>query len=192
MSVRVQTNELERRLNLFSQVNRVASSFYNANPVHVARQPIDLNNEDVFNFLKGLHQNQVKYLLVGGFAMAFHGYVRATQDLGLWIRQDDENISRMVGVLKSNGVVGIEKIKTLDLIPGFTQFKLGSEGFVVDPMKYLKAFSQFDFDSCYERSNQGEFKGIIFWVINPYDLLKEKESTNLPKDQGEFLRNLLK
>lgn len=126
--------------------------------------------------------------------MAFHGYVRATQDLDLWIRQDDENISKLMDVLKSNGVTGIEKIRTLDLIPGFTQFKLGSEGFVVDPMKHLKVFSQFDFDACYEISNQGEFKGIIFRVINPQDLLKEKESTNPPKDQGdiEFLRSVLK
>ena len=95
--------------------------------------------------------------------MAFHGFVRATQDLDLWIREDEENISKLMG-------------------------------FVVDPMKYLKAVSQFDFDACYERSYEGQFKGINFRVINPHDLLKEKESTNRPKDQGdiEFLRRILK
>jgi len=64
--MRLQTHELERRLNLFSQVNRVATSFYNANPVHATMQPIDLNNEDVFKFLKDLQQSQIKYPFGGG------------------------------------------------------------------------------------------------------------------------------
>jgi hypothetical protein len=148
----------------------------------------------MFQFLKSLQDEEVKYLLVGGFAMAFHGYVRATHDLDLWIKDDAENLSKLKRVLKTNGVEGIDHLRELDLVPGSTQFKIGAAGFVIDPMKYLKAFSKFDFDSCYQRSKIGEYKGISFRVIHHQDLLKEKESTNRPKDQGdiEYLRGLLK
>ncbi len=190
----VQASELEKRLNLFSAVNRVAASFYNANPSHSIMQPIDLNNDEVFNFFKSLQDHGVKYLLVGGFAMAFHGYVRATHDVDLWIKDDLENLSKLKQVLRNHGVDGIDSVRELDLIPGFTQFKFGTSGFVIDPMKNLKAFSKFDFDSCYIRSKSGAYKGVIFNVINPSDLLKEKEFTNRPKDQGdiEYLKGLVK
>jgi hypothetical protein len=72
-------------------------------------------------------------------------------------------------------------------VAGFTQFKVGNSGFVVDPMTSLKAFNSFDFDQCYQRAKSGEFKGIHFKVIHMNDLLKEKEATNRPKDQADII-----
>jgi hypothetical protein len=86
--------------------------------------------------------------------------------------------------------VGLEKIRSLELIAGFTQFQLGDSGFVVDPMSRLKKFSTYDFVACYSRAQDGQYKGVSFKVISPRDLLQEKEATNSPKDQGdiEFLK----
>lgn len=85
---------------------------------------IDLTDDDVFMFLKTLERLQVKYLLVGGFAMAFHGYVRATHDLDLWLKDDAGNIELFKKALTENGVVGLDKIGALDFVPGFTEFKI--------------------------------------------------------------------
>lgn len=124
--------------------------------------------------------------------MAFHGYVRATHALDLWIKDDPENIERLKTVLSSNGVMGIVKSRELQLVAGFTQFTVGTSGFVVDPMTNLKAFNAFDFDQCYERAKSGEFKDIHFKVVHWNDLLKEKEALNRPKDQADiiYLREL--
>ncbi|MFZ6011456.1 MAG: nucleotidyltransferase [Bacteroidota bacterium] len=184
--------EIQRRINLFSKVNRTAVSLHNANPKLRKMTPIDWNDNEVQAFLKSLYDNDVQYLLVGGFAMAFHGYVRATQDLDLWIKDDEFNLERLRKVLKEHGVAGIDQMRSMDLVPGFTQFAIGESGFVIDPMKNLKAFSAYDFDACYQRAEQGEYNGVKFKVIHAQDFLKEKQATNRPKDQGdiEFLKSL--
>ncbi len=178
--------EYQERIELFSKVNELAVSFNNANPSTKPMSAIDFRDAEVFQFFRDLELKNVKYLLVDGFAMAFHGYVRATSDLDLWIKDDSENIEKLKFVFSENGVTGIEKTKSLQLVAGFTQFKVGNSGFVVDPMTSLKAFSSYDFDPCYERAKLGEFNGIHFKVIHMNDLLKEKEATNTPKDQADI------
>lgn len=182
----------EARLNLFSKVNKTAVAFHNANPSLLDMTPIDLNDEDVLSFLRSMYEEGVAYLLVGGFAMAFHGYIRATQDLDLWIKEDETNIKKFKSVLKRHGVRGIDQTRSLDFIPDFTQLNIGDSGFVIDPMYHLKSFNSLDFDDCYTRAQEGEYKGVRFRVIHPKDLLREKESSNRPKDQGdiEYLKSL--
>ncbi|HTH54874.1 MAG TPA: hypothetical protein VL728_02430 [Cyclobacteriaceae bacterium] len=176
----------EERIELFSKVNEVAVLFNNANPSNKSMTPIDFRDEDILKFFRDLESEKVKYLLVGGFAMAFHGYVRATHDLDLWIKDEPENMERLKSVLFKNGVKGIEKTRELQLVAGFTQFNVGASGFVVDLMTNLKAFSSFDFDKCYERAKSGAFRDIHFKVVHMNDLLKEKEALNRPKDQADI------
>jgi hypothetical protein len=188
----VSNAEYKNRIDLFSKLNRVASVFHNANRKLKPMSPIDLNDEDVFRFLKSLERLNVKYLLVGGFAMAFHGYVRATHDLDLWVKDDAENIQQLKKALTENGVEGLDQMRSFEMIPGFTQFHVGDSGFVVEPLKSLKVLNSFDFASCYERAESGEYNGLHFKVIHAKDLLKEKEGSNRPKDQGdiEHLRSM--
>lgn len=47
--------------------------------------------EDFREFLKLLNENQVEYLLIGGYAVAHHGYVRTTADMNVWIGLTDTN-----------------------------------------------------------------------------------------------------
>lgn len=189
-----ESKEVYNRLSLFSKVNRLAVSFYNSNPEHNPMAPIDLDNEDVISFLSDLSTSGVQYLLVGGFAVAFHGLVRATHDLDLWISADDQNLSKLKKLLIKHGNEALANTRTFDLIPGFTQFAIGNSGFLVDPMKNLKAFGTYDFAQCYQRAVEGTYKGVRFKVINKDDLLREKEANNRPKDQGdiEYLRSLKK
>lgn len=187
-------NNYQERIELFSKVNELAVSFNNANQETTNMSAIDFRDEEILQFFHSLEKREIKYLLVGGFAMAFHGYIRATNDLDLWIKDDFENIEKLKQALLENGVVGIDKARSLQFVAGFTEFKVGSSGFVVDPMTSLKAFSSFDFDQCYDRARPGEFNGIHFKVIHMLDLLKEKEAINRPKDQADIihLKNLNK
>jgi hypothetical protein len=178
--------EYEKRLYRFSLVNRAATSFYNSNPKQAPVTPIDLENDEVLDFLKALQKQNVRYLLVGGFAMAYHGLIRATYDLDLWIKDDPENINHFRQILVDFGVAGLEQTRSFEMIPGFTTFSLGDSGFVIDPMKHLKAFQSYDFESCYIRAEEGVYKGVLFKVISRRDLLKEKETINRPKDQQDI------
>lgn len=58
---------------------------------------------DFKEFLKLLAAHQVEYLLVGGYAVAYHGYPRATGDLDVWIARNPDNARRVVSALKHFG-----------------------------------------------------------------------------------------
>jgi hypothetical protein len=50
-----------------------------------------------------LNDHHVEYLLVGGYAVSYHGYVRSTADLDIWIAMNPENAQRMVELLRAFG-----------------------------------------------------------------------------------------
>jgi hypothetical protein len=58
---------------------------------------------DFKEFLKLLNAHQVEYLLIGGYAVGFHGYPRATADMDIWIAMNPANADKIVAVLKEFG-----------------------------------------------------------------------------------------
>jgi len=58
---------------------------------------------DFKEFLKLLNAHQVEYLLIGGYAVGYHGYPRATVDMDIWIAMQPANAERIVAVLKEFG-----------------------------------------------------------------------------------------
>lgn len=73
-------------------VNRAAWTVYNANPLHIKK--FNMSPSDISLLFEALQRNSVQYILIGGFAMAFHGHVRATKDVGLWIKNEPINMDR--------------------------------------------------------------------------------------------------
>ena len=59
---------------------------------------------DFKDFLRLLNEHEVAYLLVGGYAVALHGYVRYTSDMDIWVLTTPENADRVVAVLKDFGL----------------------------------------------------------------------------------------
>jgi hypothetical protein len=59
---------------------------------------------DFEEFLKFLKEENAEFIIIGGYAVAFHGYVRATNDMDLFFRATDENIVRIRKALKKFGL----------------------------------------------------------------------------------------
>jgi hypothetical protein len=58
---------------------------------------------DFSAFLQLLNEHKVKYLLVGGWAVGYYGYVRATADMDVWVSNKRENAERLVNALQAFG-----------------------------------------------------------------------------------------
>ena len=58
---------------------------------------------DFKEFLRLMNSRQVKYLVVGGYAVGYHGYPRTTGDLDIWVGVDPANAVRLLDVLKEFG-----------------------------------------------------------------------------------------
>lgn len=58
---------------------------------------------DFKEFLKLLNAHEVEYLLIGGYAVGYHGYPRATADMDIWIAMSPANAEKIIAVLKEFG-----------------------------------------------------------------------------------------
>ena len=56
--------------------------------------------DDFRDFLSILNTRQVEYLVVGGWALGVHGYVRATGDMDIWVGLKEENLNQLISALK--------------------------------------------------------------------------------------------
>jgi predicted nucleotidyltransferase len=162
----------------------VADMLYRANPKNPVRR-MDISSNDVLQLFKSLNAHQVRYLLVGGMAGVIHGHVRATQDLDLWIQVGNENMTRLVVALQVSGVAGAQYLKDTPLLFGWTSVIVGNQGLTLDMGHALKAFSETDFDACYERALEASFDGVPFRVIQLNDLIQEKQATGRLKDLAD-------
>lgn len=55
-----------------------------------------LISQDFKQLLQSLNENKVKYLIVGGYAVAFHGYPHYTKDIDIWLAADKKNIENLL------------------------------------------------------------------------------------------------
>ena len=70
--------------------------------------------KDFQNFLRLLNKHRVRYLLIGGYAVGFHGYPRGTVGMDFWIAIDEENAAKVIEVIRRFGFDVPEL--TIDLI----------------------------------------------------------------------------
>lgn len=74
-------------------------------------------SRDLKEFVESLNANDVRYLVVGGYAVALHGYPRLTKDLDIWLWLDAENASRIVKALADFGFDSLGLHATDFLVP---------------------------------------------------------------------------
>jgi hypothetical protein len=76
-------------------------------------------NKDWREFIELLNSNGVEYLVVGAFALAFHGFPRYTADLDLLVRPTGENADRVLRALSEFGFGKVgAKVRYTLVVPG--------------------------------------------------------------------------
>jgi Nucleotidyl transferase of unknown function (DUF2204) len=138
--------------------------------------------KDFREFLSLLHVHGVKYLLVGGYAVGFHGYPRATNDLDIWIATTHENASQLLTAFREFGFDTPEL--SVELILEMNQIlRMGLEPIRIDVLKSIWGVT---FDSCYSNRVTASFDGISVNVISLKDLKTNKEASGRLKDLADI------
>jgi predicted nucleotidyltransferase len=174
------------------RVNDFAWSLYNSNPENEKKRKV--NTQDIKLVIANFDLHKVEYILIGGFAMAFHGHVRATNDVDLWIKNTPANMRRLREALIACGIPEARGLRdTSQLGGGFTVFNMMESDFQIDLFHNLKSFKEVDFDECYARAKTSDYNGVQIRVLGAEDLLTEKKSTGREKDLGDvsFLQKLV-
>lgn len=143
--------------------------------------------EDLISLCRLLNEAKVRYILIGGFAVILHGFVRGTQDIDLLIDSSKENVQRIKKALASLPDNAISLIKDNE-VEKYSVVRIADE-FVVDLMKKACGIN---YD---EASKDIEFKEIegVKIPIPKKELLIRMKETIRPSDKTDanFLKVLI-
>lgn len=138
--------------------------------------------KDFKELLKLLNENGVRYLLIGGYAVVLHGYVRNTNDLDITISDHPDNARRVVKALTEFGFGG----DALDMglfIQKDSLVRMGVEPVRIEILNYLEGVS---FDDAYERREKVTVEDIEIDVIGLDDLLANKKAVGRLRDLADI------
>ena len=143
---------------------------------------MNLFEEEIVAFFSILNSNKVKFILVGGLAVNYHGFSRSTGDIDLWIEDSEANRKLLVNALLEYKVEGAEAFLSYPLIAGYAEVIL-ENGIYIDLMADLQFFKQENFIECYDMSNIFSLKeNVNLKVLHINKLIQEKESSQRAKD----------
>ena len=142
-------------------------------------------NQDFKEFIQSLNENDVRYLVVGGYAVALHGYPRYTKDIDIWIGHDHENATRLVKALAQFGF-GSLGLKADDFIEPDTIIQLGYPPNRIDLITTLPGV---DFEQAFPSRLRVEVGNILVNFIDLENLKKNKQATGRNQDLAD-LENL--
>ena len=132
---------------------------------------------DFKEFLKLLTSSDVEYLVIGGYAVNYYGFSRATADLDIWISRTPENAVRISNVLRAFGFS--KATPEVFLEPG----KVIRMGVPPVRLEILTSISGIDFAEAHMRRVQGVLDGVSVALIHLDDLRTNKRAADRLKDR---------
>jgi hypothetical protein len=142
-------------------------------------------NKDFKEFIKLLNEHKVKYLVVGGYAVAFHGHPRYTNDFDIWIESSVDNARNLLTALDQFGF-GSSGLSLGDFLVSDQIIQLGYPPNRID---ILTAAAGVDFETCYNSRISIIIDETPIYFIDKENLKKNKRSAGRQQDLAD-LENL--
>lgn len=137
---------------------------------------------DFKEFLRLLKENEVEYLLIGGYAIGYHGYPRATNDLDIWVAIHPKNAQKIVAALQQFG------FRTPDLTDELFLQKKSVVRMGVPPMRIeiLTTISGVTFEECFQARIETILDGVEVNLISLSHLKQNKKASGRYKDLDDL------
>lgn len=135
-------------------------------------------HQDFKDFLKLLNSHNVEYLLVGGYAVGYHGYPRATGDMDIWVAVSESNALKTAKVLIDFGMPK-EAVSEKLFLERDKVIRMG-----VPPVRIevITGASGVDFEECYSRREVIDIDDVPVAFISLTDLKANKRAAGRHKD----------
>ncbi len=137
---------------------------------------------DFIEFLRLLDSHRVEYLLIGGYAVAYHGYPRATGDMDVWVRVTPDNAAKLARAVREFGFESPELSTTLFLEPD-RMIRMGTPPIRIE---IATGISGVKFEDCYARRIVMDVQGLPVGVIGLDDLRANKQAAGRHKDLDDL------
>lgn len=139
-------------------------------------------NSDFKDLLRAFSEEEVRYLVVGGYAFAEHVEPRYTKDLDVWIERTADNADRVLAALRSFGAP-LRELSKDDLTSPGTFYQIGLPPNRIDIITQLE---EMDFADCWSRRKTGQIGELSVEYISAPDLMENKERTGRPHDLADL------
>lgn len=139
-------------------------------------------SKDFKEFIALLNSNKVAYLIVGGYAVGFHGYPRYTGDLDIWVQMSVENANRLINTLADFGF-GRANFSIDDFLRPYQILQLGYPPFRID---IITSIDGVIFEECYVHHVLMKVDELLVPIIGIADLRKNKLATGRSKDRLDW------
>jgi len=138
-------------------------------------------NPDFRDLLAEFNARGVDFIVVGAYALAAHGRVRATKDLDVWVRPTAQNAARVMAALKNFGAP-MHDLSAVDLATPGIVFQIGVEPVRIDVLTEIDAVS---FDEAWKDRFQTKFSDQPASVLSKKHLLKNKRAVGRTQDLAD-------
>lgn len=137
---------------------------------------------DFKEFTELLNKHGVKYLVVGGYAVALYGYPRYTGDIDFWVKPEKENAKKIIKALEDFGFSGYD-ISENDFIEPDNVIQLGYPPNRID---IITGVTGLTFDESYSNKKKIEIENISIDFISLFHLRLNKKATGRDKDKTDL------
>lgn len=134
--------------------------------------------DDLKDLFRLLNEKSVDYVIVGGYAVAFHGFVRATKDIDILFSSTPENIKRLMAALSGFGISASVMEENIFSKPGQI-IRIGCPPLMVE---FINGVGGVTFKEIWRNRVQGDYGDVRVSFISKDDLLKTKKAAGRPQD----------
>ncbi len=138
-------------------------------------------NEDYKDILQSLAEEDVKFLLVGAYAMAAYGYIRATMDIDIWVMPSADNAKAVLRALRKFGAP-LHGLTINDIQKDDTIFQIGVAPRRIDIMT---GASGLQFNEAFAQSLETDVEGLRIHIPSLEDLILNKKAAGRTKDLAD-------
>jgi len=135
-------------------------------------------NPDFKEFIQLLNAHNVRYLVVGGYAVAFHGYPRNTKDIDIWLWLDPANADRLLRALADFGFASLG-FRAADFLEPDQIIQLGYPPARID---LLTTIPGVDFEDCYASRLEVQVGDVTVNLIDLENLKRNKRASGRRQD----------
>jgi hypothetical protein len=137
---------------------------------------------DFLDLLRFLNEEKVNYLVIGGMAVNFHGYHRATGDLDLWVAIDEVNQDRLAAALQKFGF-SARAVTRRPLLRKPKFIRIGQPPIRVEIHSEIAGV---DFQACVLNAENCQIQGVVVPFISLRDLRQNKLAAGRTKDLADL------
>lgn len=139
-------------------------------------------HQDFKEFIQLLNENEVEYIVVGAFALAFNGHPRYTGDIDFWIKNDLPNAKKVFKSIKDFGFQ-VDRLKENEFASDDLIFQMGYPPVRID---IITSVDGLKFEESFKNKKEKNFEGLKINFLSLEDIKKNKKTVGRNKDLADL------